>query len=278
VACNEEPHTLHGTRHTAGIRCNDEQSRCKQPHQVLASACVQSAIWREWKHRLGKIQRLWKEGSARINKVSAMRQGLAKIIEKVHISRYFESPETNLCIAENACCIDYADTWLLKRVHSLSKSQRPDRSSTKYGWEDTFKYNTGVAWVSLLITRIHLWVAPESKIQWLPATLHNKGWIDHHQVGDQSFEAIPILDPVDVEGAYGHIASLYHSLQWHVQSHGWHYASFSYKEHSMEGRLVLRREVSATEAVQIFCWSDSNNRYSSHFSKYSRSFLLVAIV
>ena len=51
---------------------------------------------------IGRSQRLQKEGNARINKVLAMRPGLAKIIEKVHISRYFESPETNLYIAENA--------------------------------------------------------------------------------------------------------------------------------------------------------------------------------
>jgi len=36
---------------------------------------------------IGKSQRLHKEGNARINKVSAMRPGLAKIIEKVLISR-----------------------------------------------------------------------------------------------------------------------------------------------------------------------------------------------
>jgi hypothetical protein len=34
---------------------------------------------------IGKSQRLRKEGNARINKVSAMRLGLAKIIEKVRI-------------------------------------------------------------------------------------------------------------------------------------------------------------------------------------------------
>jgi len=34
---------------------------------------------------IGKSQRLRKEGNARINKVSAMRPGLAKIIEKVRI-------------------------------------------------------------------------------------------------------------------------------------------------------------------------------------------------
>jgi len=39
---------------------------------------------------IGNSQRLRKEGNARINKVSAMRLGLAKIIGKVHISRHCE--------------------------------------------------------------------------------------------------------------------------------------------------------------------------------------------
>jgi hypothetical protein len=34
-----------------------------------------------------------------------MRPGFAKNIEKVCISRYFESPEIDLHIVENACCI-----------------------------------------------------------------------------------------------------------------------------------------------------------------------------
>jgi len=63
---------------------------------------------------IGTSQRLRKEGNVRIIKVSAMTSGLAKIIEKVHISRYFESSETDLHIAENASCIDYADTWSSK--------------------------------------------------------------------------------------------------------------------------------------------------------------------
>jgi len=66
---------------------------------------------------IGKSQRLRKEGNARINKVSPMRSGLAKIIEKVHISWYFENSETDLHIAENACGIDYADTWSSKWVY-----------------------------------------------------------------------------------------------------------------------------------------------------------------
>jgi len=66
---------------------------------------------------IGKSQRLRKEGDARINKVSAMRPALAKIIETVHISSHFERPETDLRIAENTCCIDYANTWSSTRVH-----------------------------------------------------------------------------------------------------------------------------------------------------------------
>jgi len=63
---------------------------------------------------IGKSQRLRKEGNARINNVLAMRPGLAKIIDKVCISTYFESPETDLQKAENAYYIDYADTWSSK--------------------------------------------------------------------------------------------------------------------------------------------------------------------
>jgi len=74
-----------------------------------------------------------------------MRPGLAKIIEKVRISTYYESAETDLHIAEIACCIDYADTWMSKRVYSLSKSQSPDRSTAHYGCEDTLELDTGVA-------------------------------------------------------------------------------------------------------------------------------------
>jgi flagellar motor switch/type III secretory pathway protein FliN len=59
---------------------------------------------------IGKSQRLRKEGNTRVNTVSAMRPGLAKMIEKVRISIYFECAETDLQIAENAGCIDYADT------------------------------------------------------------------------------------------------------------------------------------------------------------------------
>ena len=101
---------------------------------------------------IGKSQRLRKEGNARINKVSAMRSGFAKIIEKVRISTYFECAETDLQIAENACCIDYADTWSPKQVHRLSKSQSPDHSTTYSGCEDTLELDTRVARARLQIT------------------------------------------------------------------------------------------------------------------------------
>ena len=67
-----------------------------------------------------KSQRLQKEGNTITNTVSAMRPDLAKIIEKVCISSYFESPETDLHIPETACSIDYADTWSSKCIPSGS--------------------------------------------------------------------------------------------------------------------------------------------------------------
>jgi len=59
---------------------------------------------------IGKSQMMRNEGNARIDKVPAMQPCLEKIIENVRISRHFESAETDLHIAENACCIDYAYT------------------------------------------------------------------------------------------------------------------------------------------------------------------------
>jgi len=227
---------------------------------------------------IGKSQRHRKQGNARINKVLAMRPGLAKIIGKVRISWYFESPETDLHIAENAGSIDYADTWLLKGVHWLSKSKIPHRCTSDYGCEDPLELYTGVARACLLITGIHTQVASKSKIQWLPAPLYNSRWMDHCEVCHGSIEAISILDPVDVKEAFSHIASRHYSIQWQVRSHGWCDACFGQDEDSMEGRLVLGCEVSSTEAVQILCWSHSINGYASHFRTYPRFFPEVAIV
>jgi len=154
-----------------------------------------------------------------------MRPGLAKIIEKVHISTYFECPETDLQIAENACCIDYTDTWSSKRVHWRSKSQRPHRSTSCYGCDDMLEHDTGVQFASIPNTGLHTQVVPIFRIHWLPATVHNTGWMDHCEIWHEGMEAIPILNPDDVYVAYSHNASRYHSLQWHVRSYWWHYAS-----------------------------------------------------
>jgi len=166
---------------------------------------------------LGTVKDFEKRAMHQINMVSAMRPGLVKIIQKVCISRYFESPQTDLHVAENTCGIDYANSWSSQHVNWLPKSQSPRYSITQYEFENTLELNNGDAWASLPNMRTYSWVAPKSKLQWLPATLHNREWIDHCQVHYGTFQAIPILDRVDIEEAYGPIASQHHSLQWHVR-------------------------------------------------------------
>ena len=150
-----------------------------------------------------KSQRLRKEGNATIDKVSAMKPGMGKIIGKVGISWCFGSPEIDRHIADNACWIDYTDTWSSKRVDWLSKIQSPHHHTSDYACGDFVQLNTGVTRARLLVR-----------------------CMDDRQLFPGSIEAIPILDPVDVEGAYSHIASSYHSVQCHGRSHGWYYASF----------------------------------------------------
>jgi len=147
-----------------------------------------------------------------------MRPGLPKIIGKVRISRHFQRPETDYHIAENNCCVDYTDTWSSKWVHWLSKGRCTNSSRTYYACENMVEFDIAVAWASLPITRIQPRVVEESNIQWLPATLHNTGWMHNRQVHHASFQAVPILDPVDVEEAYSYSASCHHRLQWNVQS------------------------------------------------------------
>jgi len=225
---------------------------------------------------IGKSQRQQKEGNARLNMVSAMRPGLAKMIEQVCISRHSERSESNLHIAENACCVDYTDTWSSKPFHWLSRGQSTNHSTTCDGCENTVEFDSGVAWASLPIMRIHLPVAEESKIQRLQATLHKTGWMDNGQVHHGSFEAIPILDPVDVEMAYSYFASCHHCLQWHVWSYWWLCVSFGWEQDAMEGRIVLRCKGCAAEAVQILWWRHSNDRSVSHFGTYPWAFPEVA--
>jgi len=226
----------------------------------------------------GKSQRLWKEGNVRINKVSAVQPGLAKINEKICISRHFERPETDLHIAENACWIYYADTWSSKQVHWLSHSQSTNCSTTYDGCENTVEFHTGVGWASIPSMKIPPRVAQESRIQRLTATLHSSGWMDHSQVRHGSFKAIRILDPVDIENGYCYSALHYHCLQWHVRSRGLHYTSFASEEDTMEVRLILRCEGCTPEAVQILCRIPSNDWSAAHFGTYPSSFTEVTII
>jgi len=207
-----------------------------------------------------------------------MKPGLPKIIEKVRISWYFESPEADLHIAENACCINYTDTWSPKRVHWLSKSQSPHCGTSYYGCEDTLELYIGVNRARLPLTGIHPRVASKPKIRSISAIIHNSGWMDDCQVCHGSVEAISILDPLDVKEAYSYIPSRYHSLQRHVRSHGWRDAGFGQEEDSIEGRLVLRCEVSLAKAFQILRWSDTNDGYAPDFCTNPWSVPEVTIV
>jgi hypothetical protein len=98
--------------------------------------------------------------------VLAMRPGLAKIIEKVHISWNFQSFETTMHVTANPCHIDATGTESSKWVHSVSKSQCTNRSTTYYGYKTPVQFEIGVTIATLPITRIHTRVPQESKIQW----------------------------------------------------------------------------------------------------------------
>jgi hypothetical protein len=145
--------------------------------------------------------------------VSAMKPGLAKIFEKLSISWYFHCPEISFQRAENGCCIDYANAWLSKRVHSLSERHSPHHHTSDYGSEDALEFYPGVARARLPIMECHTQVAPKSKIQWLPATLHNSRAMDDSALCHGCIEAVPKLDPVDVEEAYSPIWSCHRSVK-----------------------------------------------------------------
>jgi len=189
---------MHGACHSACFGLIHVQSRCKRRHKVLGRPSVQSAIWSEWKHRHWEESKTSKGGQC-YNQQSVC-----------HETRFSkdnrESAQTDLHIAENACCIDYADTWLSKWVHSLWKRLTMNWSPMKYGCEDTVQLDTAVAKVSVPITRVHRWVAHESNNQRLPVTLHNTGRMDHCQVCHGRFTAILVLDSVDVQKAYHYSA------------------------------------------------------------------------
>jgi hypothetical protein len=121
-----------------------------------------SAVWREWIIANGKRQTLRNKGDTRINKVSAMRPGLVKLMKKVRLAGYFESPDSDVHITENACCVTYDDNWSPKLVHWTSKSQSQPRSTSDYGCTDTLELYSRVAQAGLLITGI------QTRVAWKP--------------------------------------------------------------------------------------------------------------
>jgi len=206
-----------------------------------------------------------------------MRSGLAKIIGKVRISWYFECPEADVHKAENACGINYTNTWSLKLVYWLSESQSPYCSTSDYGCEDKLELYSGVARAHLPLRGLPPWVAPEPKIRWILATIHNWGWMDDCQVYHGCIEAISILDPLDVEEAYSHIALCYYYVKWHVRSHEQHDVSFRHEEDSMKEKLVFRCEVSSPEALIIQRRRDSEEGHASDFRPHPGFFQASAI-
>jgi len=182
-----------------------------------------------------------------------------------------------------SCSREWLRYWLrwhlvMEMSGWLSNSHSPHRGTSDYGYENPLRLYTGVAQVHLPVTGIHMRVALKSIIHRSRATFHHSRWMDDCEVCHGSVEAIPIFDSVDVEEAYHHIASRYHSIQFHVQSHGWRDASLGQEKDSVEGRLVLHSEVSSTTAVQILCWCDSIHGHASHFWTYPWSFLEAPIV
>ena len=80
----------------------------------------------------------------------AMRPGSAKIIERLLNTSNFESIETDLHIAANACCIEYSNSCSSKRVHWLSNCHSLYLRTTYYRCEVTVEFDIWFASVRLL--------------------------------------------------------------------------------------------------------------------------------
>jgi len=108
---------MHWAHYSACFGCIPEQFGCKGLTKSWEPDECDQQFGENDNADIEMSQTLRKEDNAGINKLSAITQGLRKIIEKVHISTYFKSAETELQIAESACCIDHADTGYSKQVH-----------------------------------------------------------------------------------------------------------------------------------------------------------------
>jgi len=113
---------------------------------------------------IGKSQSLRKEGIAIINKVLAMRSGFTKIIVNLHVSSGFEWPHSNLHIAENACCMDYINTWSSKLFHCPLHRHSTNHSTTSYRCENMVICDIRVVWTNLPIISINPQVDQELTI------------------------------------------------------------------------------------------------------------------
>jgi hypothetical protein len=116
VAGIQASYLMRATHHGAGSRFIQEQLGCKWPHSAWQSHERDQDSRKNDRNVIGKSQRLQNTGNATINKGSAIWPCLAKTDDKVQIAWYFERSETDLHIAEDACGIDYADTWSSKLV------------------------------------------------------------------------------------------------------------------------------------------------------------------
>jgi hypothetical protein len=112
---------LHDIQHAFGAFRSSLSVQCRKKSWV-AYVCNQQFSGDDIID-IGRRQTLQKESNAGINKVLAMRPGLAQITGKVGISNIFASAEPDLHMAENACHLDYVDTWSAKQVHLPSRSQ-----------------------------------------------------------------------------------------------------------------------------------------------------------
>jgi len=190
---------MHHAHHTAGCRCIHEPCLCEKLHQFLGSPWAWSAIWREWKHRH------WEESKISKREQLSNQQDVSYATK--YRNNHWQSTYFKIFWKSwhwSSYSTEYLLYWLrwhlvvdtssltVKKTKSLS-------TTTYYVGEYMVECDTGVACVSLSILSIHLWVAQESKIPWLPPTLHITGCMDHFQVHHGHCQAILLLDPVNVE-------------------------------------------------------------------------------
>ena len=227
VPCIEEPHTMVGASHTAGFRCIHEQSLCRRPHQVMGSPWAWSVIWREWKHRHWEEPKTANRGQCSnkqcVGYETRFGQDKWESIYFKIVWKFWNWPSYSI-----ECLLNWLHWHLDVETSSFAVKKPKYKSQCYLLWmwkhrgishqsclsEPTYYENSPVSGSRIPNTAI---ISHSSKLR-MNGPLWSTWW---------TFEAIPILDPVDVEEAYCIIVSRYHSRQWQALSHGWHYARFS---------------------------------------------------